>query len=748
MVRQRPLVITAGLACVVAVLALLVPPPAYAQSAPSAAASQAPSSPGTPTKSGAGSTFYITPPTSAPKSSKPKTIPIDQKPYKIRAWLAPAPQAPIDARGMRILIENFKQEVERFVGPPWQVEVAEGEGPLLAGPLPGLQASAVAPLAQGFDKAWLIEVAPLPGSLGLKFSGREYDAATGLLGLLFTEKVRIIDDAPRALFNMVLGMFSPTAEIGNQTQGKVAIKVQGASLQAANPVGRVVGPNSIFRAARVIYNPDGSVRQITPIPRTYLRVDALTGTDAMCEIVSRLRDPLTRMVRGKYKVVAVGVKPTSLTTRLRFLTAPPENRPAAGFTVTARQAPNGPPRIVGTTDREGRVELEPRFINGLAMVRLLAAGIEPLDDFPIIPGEQVDERTVIIDPKSDATTLESKVIAVRDQVVDQAATRARLLSLLEPRAKGEAWDEVKLLLEQYEKLPKKPLFSEQLATFRADAETTQKTKKKPVLTATALRLLAETEALTNRYIDDDEFASYADAYARYAPNAPIVKPTTTQKPDDPEAALARAAISSAANAGQEEVNAGLAEYRPTEAGFRLAIPTNTTPTVSTKELILPNGTKVTQNVYMIDDPQRGKFTLTYFEYEHPPTRDSSIAKALDASRQMFLSEGRRTKIILERPLTLAGNPGREIEVQIPPAEEGGLKVLSRNRAFLIGNRFYTISVLGNEAQVRARSSELFLDSFQPLETTKPPTKKVAGRTGPEERSPGSRSAQTHIASAR
>ncbi len=708
MVRERPLVSRA----LGWVLGLLLPACVLGQSSTTPAPTSA--------AAGSGAAGQST----ASKTTKPKPIPLDQKPYKIRAWLAPAPQAPIDARGMRLLIENWTRDIGRFVGPPWQVEVAEGEGPLLSAPLSSLQASAVAPLAQGFDKAWLIEIAPLTGSLGLKLSGREYDAATGLLGLVFTQNVRVVDDAPRALFNLVLGMFSPTAEIGNQAQGKVAIKVQGSSLLAANPVGRVVGPNSIFRAARVIYNPDGSVRQITAIPRTYLRVDSQKGDESICEIISRLRDPLTRMVRGKYKVVAVGVKPTSLMTRLRFITAPPENRPAAGFTVTARQAPNGPPRIVGTTDREGRVELEPRFINGLAMVRLLAAGVEPLDDFPIIPGEQVDERTVIIDPKSEATALESKVIAVRDQVVDQAATRARLLSLLEPRAKSESWDEVRMLLEQYSKLPKKPLFSDQLSTLRTDAETTQKTKKRPVLTSTALKLLAETEALTNRYIDDDEFASYADAYDRYAATAPpeLAKKRTLEA-DNPETALAKAAISSAANAGQEELKAGLAEYLPPGAGFRLAIPTNTTPVTSTRDLTLPNGNKVTQTVYQIEDPQRGRFTLTYFEYEHPPTRDSSIAKALDNSRQMFLSEGRRTKIITERPITLGGTPGREIEVQFPAEQEGGPKNLSRNRAFLIGNRYYTLSVLGNEAQVRARLSELFLDSFRPVANIKPPEPK-------------------------
>ena len=648
------------------------------------------------------------------RAQSPKQPEIDEKPYRIRTWLAVAPEAALDAQGRAAWLEEWSQLLSRFVGQPWQVELAEGAGPLLAGTLEELQPQAVEPLAKGFDKAWLIVVDRLEQTDGYRLSAREYDSATGLLSLVFSRSVRSYVDAPRALLDLSLDMFSPTAEIQGQSEGGVSIRVRGASLPASNPVGRVVKPGSVFRASRVIYNPDGSVRQISSIPRTYLRVESISSGIARCQIISRLRDPLTRLIRGKYKVVAVGLKPSALPTRLRFQTSPPDNRPAAGYTIAVRSAPKGPSRIIGTTDREGRIVLEPHFVEGLAMVRLLAAGVEPLDDFPIMPGEQAEERLVIIDPKSDAVALESQVVAIRDVVVDEAAKRARLEALIKPRAESENWDEVRLLLDEYKKYPKKTAFQENLESLRTAAQTKQNELRRPVLTRTALQLLSETSSLVERYIDDDAFASFEDAYDRYAATAPPDKVKARTLPgESPEEGLSRLTVTSAANAGLEEVQAGLAEYTPAGQGFRLAVPAGTTPHEEKRDVVLPSGAKSPQKVFIVDDEKLGRFSLAYVEFEKPLTRESQISKLLDGMRQVFLSEGRRSKIINERPILVSGYPGREIEVEIPPTKEGELKTFSRNRAILVGNRLYTISVLGNEAMVRARRAELFLDSFRP-----------------------------------
>jgi hypothetical protein len=645
-----------------------------------------------------------------------KPPPVDTKPYKIRAWVTIAPGTPIDERARTGLIHQWKELIKRFVGAPWQLEVADGLGPLVAGPLESLSSPQVVGMTKDFDKAWLIEIRPMPASHGVLLSGREFDQATGLLSLVFTEPARVLDDAPRALLKLSLEMFSPTAEIGLQSAGGVSIRVQGSSLPAANAVGRVVKPGSVFRIARVHYNPDGSIQQVNQIARTYLQVESFKGADAFCQIVSRLRDPLTRLVRGRYKVFAVGVKPTSLPTRIRFVTGPPENRPAAGYTLQARPVPTGPPRTVGTTDRDGRVVLEPRFAQGLTMLKLLAAGLEPLDEMPIMPGERVDELTITLpSTKPDTVALESRLLALRDTILDQVTSRARIETLIKPRAEAENWDEVRVLLNEYSKMPKRTVFQEQLKEIEDAARKKQLDSAQPVITRTALNLLRDVGSLVERYLDDGLFAGYEEAYDQYAATAPPEKARAkTLSNERPEAALSRLNVASAANAGQDESNQGLLEYKPEGAGFRVAFPKDGAPAESTKELSLSSGNKVVQHIVMVDDSKLGRFTVTYFDYEKAPTRDSQIQRSLDSAQAMFLTEGRRSRVINERPITLAGYPGREVEVEIPAVQEGGLRTLSRSRAFVVGGRFFTVSILGTEAMVRARLAEIFLDSFRPI----------------------------------
>ncbi len=169
-------------------------------------------------------------PSAAARKKKEKPTPIEERPYKIRAWVSVAPKARLDYRGREALIAGWKTLIERFVGPPWQVEVADGDGPLLTERLDDLMPEAVAPLAQGFDKAWVIQARPLPDGYGVSLSGREWDAATGQIGLIGTRPARSIEDAPRALLELALDIFAPTAEIGKKVGGGVMIQVQGSLL--------------------------------------------------------------------------------------------------------------------------------------------------------------------------------------------------------------------------------------------------------------------------------------------------------------------------------------------------------------------------------------------------------------------------------------------------------------------------------------------------------------------------------------
>lgn len=345
------------------------------------------------------------------------------------------------------------------------------------------------------------------------------------------------------------------------------------------------------------------------------------------------------------------------------------------------------------------------------ILRLVAADLEPLDEFPIMPGETETERLIVLrDTKDDAVTLESSLYSLRDELVDQANVRARLEALLKPRAEGEQWDEVLMLLEEYQKLPKRAAYEERLTKLREAGKAKQEEIKKPVLTRTALMLLNETQALVERYIDDETFAAYADAYNRYAATASADKAKKRTLPTDrPESALSKLATPSAASAGQEESRAGLVEFLPPGLGIRLTMPT--TPVETTGNVDSSDG-PVPERIYTVEDPEKGIFRMTIFEQKRSIAGPNALKKALDRGRQVAASGSKGSKLIADREIQLEGRfPGREAEIEYRPEPEAP-KHMVRVRTFVVGNRVITIGVRGTEAQVRARVTELFLDSFR------------------------------------
>jgi hypothetical protein len=437
--------------------------------------------------------------------------PLERRPYKIRAWIVADPAARIDSLSREILLGKWRGMIRRFVGPVWDIEVARDDGPLGTATINALDAKSVRAQLAGFDKGWMLYIAPGTGD-GVDLWGREMDVATGRLGLVCKRSVPYPADFGRGLFQLTLDIFSPFAEIGESSGGGVTLTVQGGAILPADPVGRIVSVGTVFLPIRVFQRPNGSITRIDPIKWSYLRVQSVEGPIAHCGIASGLRDPLSKRVVGKNRLIALGMKPSAIPTRFRFMTSGPDSQPAAGYTLTVRDFPSGPPHDVGTTDREGRIVLQPGFADGLVVYRLLAGNIEPLVEFPGMPGETPDERVIKINPLLQTVTLETQLNALKDEVVDMVATRARLEARLKARAAGDAWDDVRATLDEFGKLKPRDSFVERLTKLKETAAKQQAELKKPVLTKTAQAQLADTEALIDRYLDDDAFRAYENAW--------------------------------------------------------------------------------------------------------------------------------------------------------------------------------------------------------------------------------------------
>lgn len=645
----------------------------------------------------------------APKPAVPAAVPIENRPYKIRAWLAVDPRARVDGRGRAALVAGWKVMASRFVGSPWDLEIAEGDGPLATNGLDDVTPEMVIPEAKGFDKAWLIRLEPDAG--GLSLAGREFDAETARIGLLCRRPTTVLADAPRALLQLSLDIFAPSAEIAEAAGGGQKIRVQGAMLPAADPIGQVVSVGSVFRPTRIFYKPDGGIQLVTPIKKTYLRVEALAGGVATCKIESALGNPFTTKVVGKAKMVAVGLKPASIPTRLRFLLTTldtpavpgtkPEPRPAAGYDLVAINLPNGTPRPVGTTDREGRIVLEPGFSDGLVSLRLMAAGIEPLIQFPVMPGEQVEENVIAnVDPRPVTVTAESDLYSLRDEIVDLIAVRHRLEAKIKARAEADTpnWDDIRQLLDEFKALPPKAGVEGELTKLKESlAAEQQKNNRRKIRTVTAQKLIGDTEALIERYLDDETFLSYEDAWQRYKAQAATAKDATKALPKAPAFPSGGAAPS--ANAS------GLLDFAPPGAGFRVGLPG--APTES--NLRTPDGASEIKS-YRLQDPTKGVFSVEYWDYPLALTPDEA-PRVIDSERDRQGAAFPNGKIVAERAITLDGRAGKEVEWEVPGAK-GAAPTGYLCRIATVNSRIFCAGYGGPKAALTGKPASDFFASFR------------------------------------
>jgi hypothetical protein len=463
-------------------------------------------------------------PGEARSQGKGTRSPVEQadRPYSIRVWISVDPAARLGPHSARSLVEDWLVLARRFVGLPWEIHVQDDEGPLRGRSPSELSPGLVGPSTEGAQKGWFLRIEASGSGGGFSLAGREFDATTRQLGPLYRQPAPFPKDAARSLFELTRRVFSPIAEI-ERTEDGADLLVQGASLPSSDPVGRVVEPGTVFRPYWVFLGPDKAVREIRSIPFTYLLVNEMEGSKARCAVVSGLRQPLPKQVAGRYRLVALGITPADVPTRFRFVAGEGDRQhPAAGYVLTARGVRDQVVSEVGTTDREGRVSLPPRFSDELVVLRLMAGGVEPLREFPVLPGETPEEREIPVEPRPEAVALQFRLKALQDEIVDLIARRGVLEARLDARAAGQAWDEVKQLLDEYLQLSPRREFDDRLARITEEAQRTQADLGVPILTRTAQAELAETRALIERYLDDEAYNAYLEAYRQ-----------SQQQPGDP-----------------------------------------------------------------------------------------------------------------------------------------------------------------------------------------------------------------------
>jgi hypothetical protein len=344
--------------------------------------------------------------------------------------------------------------------------------------------------------------------------------------------------------------------------------------------------------------------------------------------------------------------------------------------------------------------LEPGFADGLVVLRLMAAGTEPLTQFPVMPGEMVEEKLLNhIDPLSRTVTTESELFALRDEIVDMIAIRQRLINRMKSRFEAKNWTELKLILDEYKALPSKDDIDLRLTKLHENLKAeAAKTPKLKVLTKTASNLLSDTHGLVDRYLVDDDYLEHVDALQRHELQAQQEKGIAKALPKMPTIGAGGKQL------GPPGVVGSPSEFSPPGGGFTVLMPG--TPVESTAKT--PDGTSEVR-IYKIAVPGKGVFNAAYWDYP-VAIAEGDVDRVLNLERDRLVATIPGAKINRDSPATVGGQPGKEIEFEGPPGRTGEVPT-SIARITLVNSRVFSVSIGGTKALVTAPAAAEFLNSF-------------------------------------
>jgi len=150
---------------------------------------------------------------------------------------------------------------------------------------------------------------------------------------------------------------------------------------------------------------------------------------------------------------------------------------------------------------------------------------------------------------------------------------------------------------------------------------------------------------------------------------------------------------------------GTVDLAPPGAGFQIVMPGMPTETTAKT----PDGTSDI-HIYKFTDPARGIFTVSYYDYPLA-IKAGETGPVLDSERDRLVASLPGSKVINDRPTTIAGQEGREVMVELSNAK--GASVGQSSRIVLVNSRIMTASFGGQKDALTSKPAIDFLDSFRP-----------------------------------
>lgn len=288
-----------------------------------------------------------------------------------------------------------------------------------------------------FDKVVVLQVRE--SSLGFVVSAQEHDCFLEEWGPIWSSETRSGAAIPELAFAEIHRAFTPLAtfRVIRETPEKVEMSFRGANLPGVSDQMRMVHEGDIFRPVVRRVDRDGVPVEdgIQHVPWTYLSLDALDSGTTTATIVSHTRSPLGARQRGRVDQLAALVRPGNKRTRLRLHARDHADQPLAGFKVYQRDTGVEEQDLIGNTDDNGTIAIEP----GTTPIQIVfvQSGGQWIAKVPVVPGTDGTVNAPLVDDRN-RLEAEAKLVGIQEELIDLVARRNILA--FRTRAKIKAGD--------------------------------------------------------------------------------------------------------------------------------------------------------------------------------------------------------------------------------------------------------------------------------------------------------------------
>lgn len=443
-------------------------------------------------------------------------IPIELQPYRVRISLGFDVAPEFTAAYRNAAINELHNRLDRTFGAMWEMAVIE-EGlvqPARQEVLERLTAASFEKSEQAarLDK-WFVLTVETSGS-AFRLAAREWDGSSRELSL---PQMRTTWDR-RALAQqaclLVRELFQPIVAIDKVEEDRVEVRIRAGEFPALDPAAAQLSPGDVLAPYFRYFDAEKTLRRVQSIPWTYLVVESVDRSRAVCRVKTGLRASLGGAARLVEKA-ARRIRPLHQATRLTLQVRGRGAKPLAGYEVSLRPdrdeanradvEPAVEPQTL-LSDRWGVVTVPRNPENPLVWMSV-RSGNALLARVPFAPGV-APEATLELPDDGIRLDVEGQLAVVTADLVDTVARRAVVMAQILSNADANKWDRVDSLMAELSSIPGYQQYEARVRNIRVTATERAQQAGDRLAEARVGNLCRDALNVVAKYLDEDRLRDF------------------------------------------------------------------------------------------------------------------------------------------------------------------------------------------------------------------------------------------------